>query len=82
MKPEKVPHIFFTFKQLGLASEKSLLHLFTIPEYEHRHYVYDTLSDIGIKICIDFFEAMKLQDTEYQDKIDKGLQQLRTRHNL
>jgi hypothetical protein len=78
---DKIPYIFYTFKQLGVTSEIPLLHLFTIPEYEHRQYVYDILGDIGTKNCIEYFEAMKRQDNKYQDRINEGLEKLRNRHN-
>ena len=79
---EKIPYIFNTFKQLGTSSEIPLLHLFTIPEYEHRQYVYDILGDIGSKQCIEYSEAMKKQDNKYQDRINEGLSKLKKRHNV
>lgn len=79
---EKIPYIFYTFKQLGTISEIPLLHLFTIRDYEHRRYVYDILGDIGSKQCIEYFEAMKKQDNKYQDRINEGLEKLKRRHNV
>ena len=79
---EKIPYIFYTFKHLSGQTEIPLLHLLTIPEYEHRQYVYDILSDIGTENCIEYFEAMKQQDNKYQDRISEGLEKLKRRHNV
>ncbi|MBN2890878.1 MAG: hypothetical protein JXL97_03345 [Bacteroidales bacterium] len=73
---KKVPDIFGAFMQLGEHSIAPLLHLFTIPRYEHRDLVYYVLGEIGNAECIEYFETMKQQEDKYIRELTEGLQKL------
>ena len=76
---KKVPDIFGAFIQLGESAIAPLLHLFTIPHYEHRDLVYYVLGEIGNSECIQFFETMKQQEDKYMAELNEGLEKLRNR---
>jgi hypothetical protein len=76
---EMAPEIFSAFLHLGQHSIIPLLHLLTLPEYEHRDLVYYVLGEIGNEKCIDFFEAMRKQETKYINELNDGLTRLKSR---
>jgi hypothetical protein len=76
---KKVPDIFGAFMQLGESAIAPLLHLFTIPHYEHRDLVYYVLGEIGNSECIQFFETMKQQEDKYMAELNEGLEKLKNR---
>ena len=76
---QKVPEIFAAFMNLGEPAISPLLHLFTIPHYEHRDLVYYVLGEIGNYECIKFFDAMKQQEDKYLNELNEGLEKLKTR---
>ena len=76
---KKAPEIFAAFLNLGEPAIAPLLHLFTIPHYEHRDLVYYVLGEIGNAECIKFFEAMKQQEDKYISELTEGLEKLKNR---
>ncbi len=76
---EIVPEIFAAFMNLGKHSINVLLHLLTVPDYEHRDLVYYVLGEIGNEKCIEFFEALSRQETKYRNELNEGLGKLKLR---
>ncbi len=76
---EMAPEIFGAFLHLGQHSIIPLLHLLTVPEYEHRDLVYYVLGEIGNEKSVEFFEAMQRQETKYINELNDGLTRLKSR---
>jgi len=76
---EMAPEIFSAFLHLERHSIIPLLHLLTVPQYEHRDLIYYVLGEVGNEKCIEFFEALSRQETKYINELKEGLEKLKSR---